>query len=274
MHRFLVDSAALDGIPVRLEGAVAHQMRRVLRLAPGDRVCVFRGDGWEHEAVIEAVTPAEVILRVDASAQPERELPCLLRVGMAILKGEKLDWVVQKLVELGAGQITFLETARVVPAAAPDRFARRLDRYQAIVREAVEQCGRVRMPRLAGPVTLAAFLAESPAAPCLVIDPSGARVVMDALPECPAEIRLAIGPEGGFAPTELDIARDCGAALVTLGPRILRSETAAIAAAVLVAAHFDAQPSHTVPGSRSRGFGESGNAPEGTPRANTRRFGV
>src|SRR5438874_399161 len=173
MHRFLVDSAHLAGPLVCLDGPAAHQMRRVLRLSAGARVCLFCGDGWEHEAVIEAVTAAEVRLRIDASAQPDRELPCLLHVGMALLKGEKLEWVVQKLTELGAGAITLLQTERVVSAAGSDRLARRLGRYEAIAREAVEQCGRVRLPSLSGPTALSAFLQERPEVPCLLVDPTG-----------------------------------------------------------------------------------------------------
>jgi 16S rRNA (uracil1498-N3)-methyltransferase len=231
-----VDPAALASRPVTVGGGVARQVYRVLRLRPGERICLFCGDGREHEAILEAVADGGLRARIVACREPAVELPRLLGVGLAVLKGERLEWAVQKLVEVGAGEIRLLRTARVVPAAGAERLERRLERLAAIAREAVEQCGRVRLPLLSGPHALPETLA-SPADRCtLIVHPSGDRSLASALAERPdGPCRLLIGPEGGFTPEEVALARSSGALAVTLGPRVLRSETAAIVAAGIAA---------------------------------------
>ena len=163
---------------------------------------------------------------------------CPLRFGIALLKGEKLEWVVQKLTELGVGEIAFLQTERVVATPGEGRWTARLVRYAAIAREAAEQCGRVRLPALHGPVGLADYLRAAGETPLFLVHPDAASPLRAALP-ARGSARLLIGPEGGFSPREAALARECGATAASLGARILRSETAALAAAVLAAARSE-----------------------------------
>src|SRR6476469_3270730 len=100
-HRFAIDATPLGAGTVCIDGRVARQIRRVLRLGVGDRICLFCGEGWEHDAGLVAVNDNRAEAQIEASQQPETELRCRLCVGVSILKGEKLDWVVQKLTELG-----------------------------------------------------------------------------------------------------------------------------------------------------------------------------
>src|SRR5262249_17285776 len=148
---------------VLLPAPVAHQVFRVLRLQAGARIALFSGeDGRECKAVLEQVSASTVVARIAAWRVPGVELPCRLHVALAILKGEKLDWAVQKLTELGADWISLVRTDRTVVAAGEERWPRRLERYRRIAVEATEQSGRVRIPIVAGPVNLEEALAADP----------------------------------------------------------------------------------------------------------------
>ncbi len=235
MHRFCLPSPLSVDETVRLEGTVARQIRRVLRLKPGEQIGLFCGDGAEYTSTVVEVSSEDVTVRLGARHRPETELRRPLEVGVSLLKGEKLEWVVQKLTELGATDITLLLTERVVPSVLQGRWERRLERCAAIAREAVEQCGRVRLPRLSGPTPFADYLTEVQSVPSLLLHPDTAVPLRSALPSHPAGARLLIGPEGGFSEAEVSAAATAGCLAVSLGRRILRSETAAVAAAALVA---------------------------------------
>jgi 16S rRNA (uracil1498-N3)-methyltransferase len=239
MHRFFVPPELLQAEELALPAGVAQQVSRVLRLRAGARIALFCGDGGECEAELEQVSAAGTTARVLRRHDPDVELPCSLHVAVAVLKGEKLDWTVQKLTELGAARISFLLTERTVVAAGEDRWTRRLERYEQIAREAAEQSGRVRLPRIMPPRSLAPFLSEEAGEEggcCLFLDPRAPRTLEARLRPCPDEVLLLIGPEGGFTDAESGAARDAGAQAVRLGRRILRAETAAIAAAAVAAA--------------------------------------
>lgn len=235
MHRFFVHADLLCSPDVQLPTEVAHQVTRVLRLRAGARVALFCGDGDEHEALIEAVGPQSVVARVVERRTPEVELRCALQVAVAVLKGEKLDWVVQKLTELGASRISLLLTERTVVAAGEERWPHRMERYRRISREAAEQSGRVRVPEVDEPCPLAQLLEEHTHAVSLFLDPYSDRSMMAHVTPCPEQVTVFIGPEGGFTGEEAQHAREAGAIPARLGPRILRAETAALAAATVVA---------------------------------------
>lgn len=236
MHRFYVDAGVLDDSPVSLDGAAARQIRRVLRLRPGERIALFCGDGAEHQARIEAFTTTGVQLCVDLTCHPETELPGELEVGLAILKGEKLEWTVQKLTELGVHRIVLLQTERVVPSVPADRWPARLERLRTIAREAAEQSGRVRLPRIDGPIALSAYLGDCHRVAAVLLTRCSDLHLGRRLPPGSSAARLIVGPEGGFTQAEQNQALLAGAALATLGSRTLRSETAAIVAAAVAAA--------------------------------------
>jgi 16S rRNA (uracil1498-N3)-methyltransferase len=237
MHRFYVSPEVLAAEPVALPPETAHQLFRVLRLRPGARIVLFCGDGEECEAEVLTLDQRSAAVRLLERRRPEVELRCRLQVAVAVLKGEKLDWAVQKLTELGAARISLLTTERTIVSAGEERWPRRLERLRKIAQEAAEQSGRVRLPDLREPVTLAHLLAERPAA--LILAPGAGIALSDAVSPCPDELTVLIGPEGGFSDAEVVRALDLGARAVSLGRRILRAETAALAAATLVAAASD-----------------------------------
>jgi 16S rRNA (uracil1498-N3)-methyltransferase len=231
MHRFYVPPALLDGSSLVLPPETARQALRVLRLRPGHRVVLFSGDGQECEAVLEEVTSGRVSARVECRRTPQVELGCRLHAAVAVLKGEKLDWTVQKLTELGACRISLLLTERTVVTAGEERWPRRVERLRRIAQEAAEQCGRVRLPEIFQPRPLRAFLEDEEGAPRLLLHVGAEAPLSAEAAACRERVTLLSGPEGGFTQAEAALALG----LVSLGPRVLRAETAAIAAAAVIA---------------------------------------
>lgn len=237
MHRFVVNASILAQAPVVLDGAVAHQISRVLRLMPGQRVVLLCGDGCEHEAELMAMERERVQLAVLTTRQPQVELTRRVELGVALLKGEKLEWVVQKTTELGAAAIHLLRTQHAVVQADDERrWANRLERYRSVAREAVEQCGRVRFPAVEGPLALTDYVGTPCPGLTIFGDPGAERSFRDLLRDGPEGVRILVGPEGGFSEEEREVALAAGAVPCSFGPRVLRSETAAIVAVGLAAA--------------------------------------
>ncbi|MDQ3810763.1 MAG: 16S rRNA (uracil(1498)-N(3))-methyltransferase, partial [Chloroflexota bacterium] len=208
-HRFLVD--AVDGDRVTFSAEQAHQLRHVLRLRSGDRVRVF--DGIEPGDLLVELGPsndARVIGRCTQAAEPRTRLIAYL----ALLQREKFEPVLQKLTELGVSAIIPVLTTRGLVRQGPDE--RRLQRWRAIVREAVEQCGRGRLPALyeAEPFRHAVTRAEG----CVLLAYERERQLglRQALEARPATVSLFVGPEGGFTREEAQLAGEAGAVPITL----------------------------------------------------------
>jgi 16S rRNA (uracil1498-N3)-methyltransferase len=240
MYRFFVPTALLQTERCTLPPDVARQITRVLRLRAGTRVMLFCGDGCEVEAVLEEVGTTLVSARLLGRRTPDVELSCYLHVAVAVLKGEKMEWTVQKLTELGAARISLVQTERTIVAAGEERWPKRLERYRRIAQEAAEQCGRVRVPQISGPypfhALVQALVQEETGALRLLLDPHAQLSLTSRLQPCPDRVLVLIGPEGGFTQAEAAASLEAGAVPVRLGSRILRAETAALAAATLVAA--------------------------------------
>jgi 16S rRNA (uracil1498-N3)-methyltransferase len=266
LHRFCCPGAAPDGDRVRIEGAAAVQIRRVLRLGPGDTVILFGADEWEYTVRLESVQPDMALGRILDRAMPRAEPRCELTLAMALLKGEKLEWVLQKGTELGVSRFLLMQTERTVAAPDERRVAGRRERYARIVQEATEQCGRVRPPCIEGPVPLARALAVVDTDRTLLLHTGAverlsdllvgfeARVTSDSRSAAlarlrpsddadatqarhsvnvrePSHLTLFVGPEGGF--TETEVAAAAPVTMASLGSRVLRAETAALAAVTL-----------------------------------------
>lgn len=242
MHRFFVlDTPLAVGRRVDLP-SLAHQLRQVLRAAAGDRIILLDGDGHAYLAEIVELThkqAAATILEATATA-PEPAMPVTLY--QAALKGDRMEWVLQKATELGVARFVPVISARTIirPAAA---IVRKYPRWQAIVREAAEQCGRSRLPALLPPLTWPEAIRQGEGVRLLPWEDIGAgkplrAALQTALAQSPAPpaISLLIGPEGGFTGDEVTGAAQAGWSPVSLGPRILRAETAAIVATTLVMA--------------------------------------
>jgi 16S rRNA (uracil1498-N3)-methyltransferase len=210
-------------------------LARVHRLAPGDGVTLFDGAGVEAPAEIVAVDADLRLVRVRVGAPCERTdvgVPLTLVVGLS--KGDKMDLVVQKTTELGVAAIAPVACERSVVRLEGARAVERQRRWEKIAAEAARQCGRTTVPLVLAPAPLERALAvPAPDALRLILHERAGEALARALPaQSPPSVVLAVGPEGGFSEAELAAAREQGFRPVLLGPRILRAETAAIAAVV------------------------------------------
>lgn len=224
-----------------IEGDAANHITRVLRLTPGDPLTLFDGRGGEHTARIEGFRKGAVIVEVGERSPTDRESPLSLTLAQGVSRGERMDWVVQKATELGVSRIVPVLTERTVVKLDAGQAERRLSHWQGIAIAACEQSGRNRVPEISAPVALHEFLQreKESGATRLLLSPAGARRVGDLQPpESGGGILVLIGPEGGLAESEQEAALAAGFAAVRMGPRVLRTETAAIAALTLIQHQF------------------------------------
>ncbi|HEU5342863.1 MAG TPA: 16S rRNA (uracil(1498)-N(3))-methyltransferase [Ktedonobacterales bacterium] len=242
--RFLLSGVALvPGAELTLPDEIAHQARDVLRLGSGATLCLLDGAGSEYPAEIVRVARREVTARVGERQEGLPQPAVRLTLCLGLLKAARFEWALQKGTELGVATFQPLVTERAV-AATEEFGAARRRRYERIVAEALEQCGGAWLPELAVPCALEEALDAAPANAIRVIpweEEAAASLTATLRAEAAAlrageaqpDIWLYIGPEGGFSAREVERARAAGALPVTLGPRILRAETAAIVAAAL-----------------------------------------
>ena len=216
MPRFFLSRDAIDGGRVRFDAAEAHHLARVLRLRPGAILEAIGGGGRVLSVRLEALEPGAAWGTVVGEARAAGESPCAITLAQAMLKGERMTWLIQKATELGVARIVPMETARVVARPAGDRADARRARWERVAREAVKQCGRAVTPPIGAPRGFEELLAEAAGA-------AGR----------PRRVLLLVGPEGGFTPDEVARAERSGVRIVGLGPRTLRAESAGIVAVAL-----------------------------------------
>jgi 16S rRNA (uracil1498-N3)-methyltransferase len=243
MPRFFVDSNLEPGDVVALPDEVARHVQ-VLRLATGDTLTLFNGRGGQHEARLVEIGRRSALAEIGAFAPVEVEPPYGITLAQGIAGGDKMDWLVEKAVELGVARIAPLVTARGVVRLSAERAERRQTHWQGIVRAACEQCGRNRLAVVDSPCDFSKWLATVPdgadeGALRLMLSPR-AGTGFASLPESPpsGEVTLLIGPEGGLSPEEEDAALARGFTALSLGPRVLRTETAGIAVLAALAARW------------------------------------
>jgi 16S rRNA (uracil1498-N3)-methyltransferase len=215
--------AQLDASQVRLTPEQTRYLTLVLRLRAGDELELFDGEGGRYPAQLESGEILRVGARLEAEA---RALEVVL--AQALAKGEKMDLIVQKATELGVARIVPLVAERSVVKLSAERGASRTERFRRIAQEAARQCGRADVPLIDEPQQLEPLLAATDCL-CLVLDPAE-RLRLSAAARGVSRLLLAIGPEGGFSPAELALAQRSGALTVGLGPLVLRTETAGLAA--------------------------------------------
>jgi 16S rRNA (uracil1498-N3)-methyltransferase len=218
----------ITGTETLLDGPEAHHLIHVMRVRPGAAVVLFDGSGAEFAAVVEQVGRSEVRLSVSSRQQIDRELPVRVTLGVALPKGDRQKWLVEKAVELGVACLVPLRTARSVA----DPAAQALQRLRRTVIEASKQCGRNCLMEIAEPAPWTDFAAIGDnAAPRLLAHPGGPGLArptrQSQTTPLPAAAILAVGPEGGFTDEEVALAAAAGWQTVDLGARILRIETAA-----------------------------------------------
>jgi 16S rRNA (uracil1498-N3)-methyltransferase len=216
----------------------------VLRLRCGDVIGVFDGSEREYHVALEVVTTEAVEGRIVADCFPRTESPCRLWIAVPLLKADKLEWVVQKSVELGVAGILLTRTRRTIVQPGEERAAGRLERYRRIAVEATEQCGRLVVPPVEGPVTWSDALARATLFPLALLAHERATAPLRAVTSRRQGAHSAIlftGPEGGFAAEEVAAAESAGIRAFSLGARIYRAETAALAGTVLLLAILEEQ---------------------------------
>jgi 16S rRNA (uracil1498-N3)-methyltransferase len=239
LTRVHVPEPLTPGARHTIGGDAANHIARVLRLKPGDPLTLFDGRGGEHAARIEAVRRGIVLVAVGERSQTDRESPLALTLAQGVSRGERMDWVVQKATELGVSQIVPLLTERSVVRLDARQSARKRQHWQGIAVAACEQSGRNRIPEIAAPLDLYDFLARSSkdGATRLLLSPAGALGIGE-LQALDAGAIVLIGPEGGLSESEQRAVLGAGFIAVRLGPRILRTETAAVAALTLLQQRF------------------------------------
>ena len=240
VNRFFVDEALQAGAEVRLPETVALHLVRVLRGKVGDSCVLFNGDGRDYAARILAIDKREARVEVIAAADVANESNLPVTVLQSLARGEKMDLVLQKATELGVAGFVPVASERSEVRLDGDRVDKRVAHWRNVVIAACEQSGRARVPSVASPLALAQALeALQPASTRLLLDP-GATLVAGDLELDGSPIVLAIGPEGGWSPRDRTLLAGAGFQGMRLGPRILRTETAGIAAiAALQALHGD-----------------------------------
>jgi len=247
LTRVYVDTALIPGSLVELPPDTASHLARVLRARSGDELILFNGDGREFNGAIETVRGSRVSASVGESRPVDRESPLAITLVQCVPRGDRMDFIVQKATELGVARIVPVLSQRSVVRLDKAQAESKAVHWRAVAVSACEQCGRNRLPTIEAAQPLLNYLGESSpgAGPRLVLEPetapraqaaagylgrAGEIAILDA--------EIAIGPEGGFASDELEAFRIAGFSQIGLGPRILRAETAAIAAVVWLQARL------------------------------------
>ncbi|NJN45903.1 MAG: 16S rRNA (uracil(1498)-N(3))-methyltransferase [Candidatus Competibacteraceae bacterium] len=216
---------------VTLADAAHHYIVRVLRLKPGLPCVLFNGQGGEFQALLETVERRQATVRIGNFIPREAESPLDVLLAQGISKGAAMDYALQKAVELGVNAIQPLLVERSVVNVSDARLTRRMEHWQGVIASACEQCGRNRLPQLLDILPLDAWLtSQRDTGLCLILDPVAQQSGLRHIPSPSGSITLLIGPEGGLSPMESAAARAAGFISIRLGPRVLRTETAGVAA--------------------------------------------
>ncbi|HKD53371.1 MAG TPA: 16S rRNA (uracil(1498)-N(3))-methyltransferase [Steroidobacteraceae bacterium] len=238
LTRVYVDAPLAAGTQITLAGNAASHVTRVLRLRVGEALTLFNGRGGEHLGSIDSARGGEVTVSVGEHAAIERESSFPLTLAQGISRGERMDLVVQKATELGVSRLVPLLTERSVVRLDAQQADRKFNHWRAVAIAACEQCGRNRLPEVALPTQLRGFLRQPPdGGTRLLLSPEAPQRIED-VPRPERGAIVLIGPEGGLADEEQQDAVAAGFSAVRLGPRILRTETAAIAALTLLQREF------------------------------------
>jgi 16S rRNA (uracil1498-N3)-methyltransferase len=233
--RLYCDLPLSPGAEIALPEAAARHAVTVLRLQAGDTLNLFNGQGGEYRASLVAVSKRETRVRLIEFHAAERESPLAITLALGISAGERMEYSLQKATELGVTAIQPLATERSVVKLAGERAGKRLQHWQHVVIAACEQCRRNRVPAVAPVQTLFAYLAEVERNQRLLLLSPDAAVPLKQVPPA-AVVVLLVGAEGGLAPSEYEAAQASGFEPVSLGPRILRTETAPVAALAVLQA--------------------------------------
>lgn len=232
VSRLYVDLPLASNEQVELDDNSGHYVRTVLRLKKDDGIILFNGKGGEYVGVLSEVSRKSVLVAVKSWSDRSVESPLHITLGLGISRGDRMDWSVQKAVELGAHQITPIITERCVVQFKGEKKSQRLQHWQKIAQHAVEQSGRTVLPELTEIEAIQNWVSNQSGLK-IFLDPYAGQTLAGLKPD-DMQVTLLTGPEGGFTDQERNIAKAAGFILVRLGSRILRTETAAIGAMAAV----------------------------------------
>lgn len=232
VSRLYVDAALNVGARLELDESAAHYVRSVLRLRQDQSVVLFNGRGGEYQCRFSEVSRKTVRVEIESVIERDVESPLTVTLGLGISRGDRMDWAVQKAVELGVAHIAPLVTERCVIKFNDDKKQQRLQHWQHIVQHAAEQSGRTRLPTLSDIGELSDWAMQQQDLR-VFLDPHAAQALSDLQPTV-GRITLLSGPEGGFSDRERHVAQLAGFVPVRMGPRVLRTETAVLTALTAV----------------------------------------
>lgn len=252
LTRVYVNATLIPGSVVELPGDSAAHLAKVLRARSGDEIVLFTGDGREFAAAVESVRGSRVTAAVGEGREVDRESRLAVTLLQCVPRGDRMDFIVQKATELGVARIVPAISQRSVVRLDASQAESKAAHWRAVAINACEQCGRNRLPVIEAPRALINYLGETSGAAMSGVTASGGamrttgpRLLFDPelksqgpMQEIGTAVDIAIGPEGGFAAEELEAFRVSGFAAVRLGPRVLRTETAAIAAIAWLQSRF------------------------------------
>lgn len=214
----------------------AQHLGRVLRMRPGDQITLFNGQGGEYGAELVQVTKKTLVARLGAQREVAADPRLVVELGQCLSRGERMEFAVQKATELGVSAIAPLFSSRCEVRLQGERLAKRQQHLQQVAISACEQCGRSRVPDVTAASTLLDWVASVEADLKLILHPEAARPIAELAAMQPVRLAILIGPEGGLSDDEVAAAESAGFVPVLLGPRVLRTETAPVAALTL--AHY------------------------------------
>ncbi len=230
MPRFYCPQPLVIGAVVTLPEHVAHHVQ-VIRLSAGDAITLFNGEGGEYTATISTIEKKRATAEIKIFEPREVELPYAITLAQALPEASKMDWIIEKAVELGVHAIQPLASQRCVVRLSAERAAKKLQHWQGIVVAASEQSGRNRLATLTEPVDFNQWTTQQDLHVRIMLSPRAEQSLSDwARHHPPQSVALMIGPEGGFTDKEENLAIANGALMLSMGPRVLRTETAGVAA--------------------------------------------
>jgi 16S rRNA (uracil1498-N3)-methyltransferase len=231
MARFYVPDPQIEKGLLKVEGSEVRHIRRALRLKVGDKLVLFDGSAKEYEGIIVEESPSSVVIRVEDILSPQKESPLEITLAQSLLKGEKMEYLIQKATELGIKKIIPFFSSRSVPLLDKSKKLRRYHRWEKIAIEACKQCGRIAVPKVEPLQNYSEMLGMAPSEALRLIlwekEGQGLKEVLKGS-KGRKEIFFVVGPEGGMSDEEVREAETAGFISITLGKRILRSETAGL----------------------------------------------
>lgn len=230
MPRFYCPDSLAIGTTLALPDAVAHHIQ-VIRMQAGNPITLFNGEGGEYTAVITEIEKKRVYAEVKTFSPREAELPYAVILAQALPEASKMDWIIEKAVELGVAAIQPLAAQRCVVRLNSERAEKKQSHWQGIIQAAAEQSGRNRLAQLSPLTEFPRWIAQSDLHKRILLSPRGEQSLSDWARHHPAQaLSLMVGPEGGFSDAEEKLACEHGALMLSMGPRVLRTETAGLSA--------------------------------------------